>query len=643
MGSWTPVPCQCCLSPTIQSLAAIQLRHAVKPEAKRWLISRLEGRKKDGGARLLVHPGEDDDGSMILLSITPYSLLRGTEVLGLAKLDHSGSMRAFSYNNRASFPNAEKTEEFLTLAERQFLVKHEADSIRVRDEEYVPGYPKLRLYPGQPIVRCLQKYGIIEKFYPLHDEQQLRPLTQEWYKGLHLYSQPIDVVCAYFGVSVAFYFSFLGFFSVSLIPMALFGVAYYVFSLDFLDRHIIFAIFSVIWSTVTLELWKRHSAAAAYRWGTLQLKSQFEGPRGQYWGPLGINPITGRREPYYPSWKRKMRMLLASTPTVCAFLGLAVDGMVMFLYWERWAQGSYGTSSSILAPVWLLLPSITHTLYVELLNGIYKRVAIILTEWENHRVESAFQNHLTIKVLVFRFFNCFALLFYITFYMQDLPLLKKRLASLLIVSQVTNQFSECILPYLLHRLKLRKNNLKQRASEEQPLVDVVFTEGELPSYGGLFDDYMELFVQFGYASLFSCVYPLTAALLVLNNLMEIRTDALKVCKLHQKPFPCPASNIGVWQVAFETLGYFAVITNCFLISISPEVKELCRDTGVTPAISLLYAIGMEHVLIALKLVVAFAIPDEPSWVRLKLMQMDFSSWEALKRMEITQALATSEG
>ncbi|XP_078527664.1 anoctamin-10-like isoform X2 [Lissotriton helveticus] len=603
MGSWTPVPCQCCLTSTIRSLAVIQLRHAVKPEAKRWLISRLEGRKKDGGARLLVHPGEDDDGSMILLSATPYSLLRGTEVLGLAKLDDSGSMRAFSYDNRASFPNSENTDEFLTLAERQFLVKHEADSIRVRDEEHVPGYPKLRLYPGQPI----------------------------------------DAVCAYFGVSIAFYFSFLGFFSVSLVPMALFGVAYYVFSLDFLDRHIVFAIFSVIWSTVTLELWKRHSAAAAYRWGTLQLKSQFEGPRGQYWGPLGINPITGRREPYYPSWKRKMRMLLASTPTVCAFLGLAVDGMVLFLYWERWAQNSYGTSSSVLAPVWLLLPSITHTLYVELLNGIYKRVAIVLTEWENHRVESAFQNHLTIKVLAFRFFNCFALLFYITFYMQDLLLLKKRLASLLIVSQVSNQFIECILPYLLQRLKLRRKDGKQGVSEDQPLVDVVFTEGELPAYEGLFDDYMELFVQFGYASLFSCVYPLTAALLVLNNLTEIRTDALKICKLHQKPFPCPASNIGVWQVAFETLGYFAVITNCFLISISPEVKELCRDVGVTPALSLLYAVGVEHILIALKLVVAFAIPDEPSWVKLKLMQMDFCSWEALKRMETKQALAAAEG
>ncbi|XP_069460048.1 anoctamin-10-like [Ambystoma mexicanum] len=641
MGSWTPVSCQCCLTPTIPSLAAIQLRHALKPEAKRWLISRLEGRKKDGGARLLVHPGEDDDGSMILLSATPYSLLRGTEQLGLAKPDCKGAMRAFSYDNRASFLNTEKTEEFLTLAERQFLVKHEADGVRVQDEKCIPGYPKLRLYPGQPIVRCLQKRGLIEKFYPLHDKRQLQQLTREWYKRLYLCSQPIDAVRAYFGDSVALYFSFLSFFSGSLVPMALLGVAYYVFSLDFLDRHILFAVFSVIWSTVTLELWKRHSATAAYRWGTLQLKSRFEGPRGQYWGPLGVNPITGRTEPYYPSWKRKLRMLLVSAPVVCIFLGLAVDGIALFLYWERWAQKSYGSSPSTLAPLWLLLPSITHTLYVELLNGIYKRVANILTEWENHRVESAFQYQLTLKVLLFRFFNCFAVLFYITFYMQDLQLLRKRLSSLLIISQAINHFSEWVLPYLLHRLKLHRARRKGDAPEDHPLVDIVYSEGKLPAYEGLFDDYMELFIQFGYASLFSCVYPLTAALLVLNNVMEMRTDALKLCQLYRKPFPCPASNIGVWQAAFETLGFFAVVTNCFLISISPEVKELCRDLGVPPAISLLYSIGMEHALIVLKLVVAFAIPDEPSWVRLKLMQMDFCSWEAMKQRETKQALAAS--
>lgn len=65
---------------------------------------------------------------------------------------------------------------------------------------------------------------------------------------------------------------------------------------------------------------------------------------------------------------------------------------------------------------------------------------------------------------------------------------------------------------------------------------------------GLFAEYIELLVQFGYLSLFSCVYPLTAMLLLINNLTEIRSDAYKICKLFRKPFSAPAANMGVWQV-----------------------------------------------------------------------------------------------
>lgn len=64
----------------------------------------------------------------------------------------------------------------------------------------------------------------------------------------------------------------------------------------------------------------------------------------------------------------------------------------------------------------------------------------------------------------------------------------------------------------------------------------------------MFAEYIELLVQFGYLSLFSCVFPLTAVLLLLNNLTEIRTDAYKICKLFRKPFSPPAASMRVWQV-----------------------------------------------------------------------------------------------
>lgn len=69
-------------------------------------------------------------------------------------------------------------------------------------------------------------------------------------------------------------------------------------------------------------------------------------------------------------------------------------------------------------------------------------------------------------------------------------------------------------------------------------------------FQGTFDDYLELFLQFGYVSLFSCVYPLAAVFAVLNNITEIYSDALKMCRVYKRPFAEPTANIGVWQVIF---------------------------------------------------------------------------------------------
>lgn len=44
-----------------------------------------------------------------------------------------------------------------------------------------------------------------------------------------------------------------------------------------------------------------------------------------------------------------------------------------------------------------------------------------------------------------------------------------------------------------------------------------------------------MFIQFGYVFLFSAVYPLAGVWAVINNLLEIRADAFKLCKVYQRP------------------------------------------------------------------------------------------------------------
>ncbi len=53
---------------------------------------------------------------------------------------------------------------------------------------------------------------------------------------------------------------------------------------------------------------------------------------------------------------------------------------------------------------------------------------------------------------------------------------------------------------------------------------------ERDPYESTYDDFMELWLQFGHVFLFSSVYPLAAFFALANNLIELRVDAYKLCK-----------------------------------------------------------------------------------------------------------------
>ena len=79
-------------------------------------------------------------------------------------------------------------------------------------------------------------------------------------------------------------------------------------------------------------------------------------------------------------------------------------------------------------------------------------------------------------------------------------------------------------------------------------VSQVEVEGSTPQYEGTFEDYLEMFIQFGYVILFSSAYPLAGLCALINNIIEIRGDAFKLCHVHQRPFGQRVNNIGSWQV-----------------------------------------------------------------------------------------------
>lgn len=43
---------------------------------------------------------------------------------------------------------------FLSMAECQYIIKHELDTLRAQDETHVPGHSEAKLYPGKSISQC---------------------------------------------------------------------------------------------------------------------------------------------------------------------------------------------------------------------------------------------------------------------------------------------------------------------------------------------------------------------------------------------------------------------------------------------------------------------------------------------------------
>lgn len=174
-----------------------------------------------------------------------------------------------------------------------------------------------------------------------------------------------------------------------------------------ISGHMLQAVFSMLWSTVVIELWKRRSSSLSYQWGTLNLAERFAEPRPGFHGDLGVNPVTGRVEPLFPEWKRDLRIALVSVPVVGLFLGtlpnnnqsvsqllqvsdirvafhpagLVVLGMMCFYWAEARVQWLHKDWNSMISQTFLYVPSVLHIVYTNMLANLYRTVANSLTEY----------------------------------------------------------------------------------------------------------------------------------------------------------------------------------------------------------------------------------------------------------------------
>jgi len=208
-------------------------------------------------------------------------------------------------------------------------------------------------------------------------------------------------------------------------------------------------------------------------------------------------------------------------------------------------------------------------------------------------------------------------------------------------------FKQIVLPWVLGKVKFFLLNRKRKSDpnfiEEKALLQYE-KESTLVDWPGVFDEYSEMAVQYGYITLFAAVFPLAPALGWINCMIQIRSDSFKILQSYNRPHNRTASGIGTWRMIFEILGVVAIVTNGALICFSYEtlLTSIQNNIGASQGsdlawkasfITLGIMIIIEHALLITKYLIDVLIPDVPGAIRKLKAKSEFIKTETFRQLE----------
>jgi len=136
----------------------------------------------------------------------------------------------------------------------------------------------------------------------------------------------------------------------------------------------------------------------------------------------------------------------------------------------------------------------------------------------------------------------------------------------------------------------------------------VRSEAELGVYD-VMTDLREMVMQFGYLTMFSPVWPLTAACFLFNGWIQLRSDAAKLCVEMKRPVPHRADSIGPWLDNLGFLSWMGSITTAGLIYLfSNDASQPDKTPNALSIAGFLAAMFFsEHIYFATCLLVRIAM------------------------------------
>uniref|UniRef100_G1MDX7 Anoctamin n=1 Tax=Ailuropoda melanoleuca TaxID=9646 RepID=G1MDX7_AILME len=485
---------------------------------------------------------------------------------------------------------------------------------------------------------------------------------------------------------------------------------------------VFFSMFMALWAVLFLEYWKRKSATLAYRWGCSYYEDIEERPRPQFAAsaPMtALNPITGEDEPYFPE-RSRVRRVLAGSVVVMMMVAVVVMCLVSIILYRAIMAILVSRSDNTLLAAWAsriasFTGSVVNLVFILILSKIYVALAHILTRWEMHRTQTQFEDAFTLKVFIFQFANLYSSPIYVAFFKGRfvgypgnyhtlfgvrneecaaggcLIELAQELLVIMVGKQVINNVREILVPKLQgwwQKSRLRSKKRKARPSDAAGQAPWE-ADYELLPCGGLFEEYLEMVLQFGFVTIFVAACPLAPLFALLNNWVEVRLDARKFVCQYRRPVAERAQDIGIWSHILAGIAHLAVVSNAFLLAFTSDFlprayyrwtrardlhgfvnftlarappafasahNRTCRyqafrgdDGQYSPtywnllAIRLAFVIVFEHVVFSIGRVLDLLVRDIPESVEVQVKREYYLAKQALAENEVSAGRGKQDG
>lgn len=505
--------------------------------------------------------------------------------------------------------------------------------------------------------------GACLAIYPLHDEEELQALMNEWLTDFAMpWGQPIDAVKDYFGEKVGMYFLFLGSYSTWLIGAASVGILVYVAAIFenevTIYSDLFMAIFMSLWATFFLQSWKASQETAKMEWGMAGFE-ELERERASFEGKLIHSPVTGLPEQYFPVSEKFTRVLLSYLQiTLYLLYVLTLNAGIFYAnaYISRYPYQNI-FALSIFPKAWnmpQILTNITLAAFIQINNEFFMPMASYLNSKENHRTDTQYDDNLIAKVFLFQFINSYGSLFYVALLQGVVPehiglyaepwrttrfdckplcftAVGELLGTIFIVRVVFGNMNEVIVPYFrLRRQQLQRlvggvdageyENPFEATSMRKRQVSPAEEQFEKAPYDNisLFNDYAELVIQYGYVTLFVSAFPIAPLFASINNIIEIRVDGWKLVHNNRRPWPTGAEDIGTWEDVLSIVSVIASISNIAMVTMT---SPLFKSRPIWER--LVIFIFLESFLVGTKVVLSAYLDEIPEDVQMQNERQDF--------------------